>query len=161
MARILIVDDEHAICAILERALVRAGYDVEVAVTGEEGLEAYRRAPTDLVITDILLPEMDGLQLIRELRRDQPDLEIIAMSGGGKVEADSYLDSSLLFGAHRTIEKPFDIQGVVHLVDELMRGEARDALPSESPNSETQAASLALADQRTTGLARRGSRHDG
>ena len=161
MARILIVDDENAICAILERALVRAGYDVEVAATGEEGLEAYRRAPADLVITDILLPEMDGFQLIRALRRDRPDLEIIAMSGGGKIEADSYLDSSLLFGAHRTIEKPFDVRTVVHLIDDLMRGGARHGLPSDSPKSETTAASLALVDQRTTGLPRRGSRHDG
>jgi len=151
MARILIVDDEHAICVILERALVRAGYDVEVAATGEEGLEAYRRAPADLVITDILLPGMDGFQLIRELRRDRPDLEIIAMSGGGKIEAESYLDSSTLFGAHRTIEKPFDVQAVVHVVDELMRGHVRNPLQCDLPNSADDGNDVIQVGERTAG----------
>lgn len=135
MVRVLVVDDELPIRVLLERVLERAGYEVEVAATGEEGLEAYRRAPADLVITDILLPEMDGLQLICELRKDRPDLEIIAMSGGGKVNAQNYLDSSTLFGAHHTIEKPFDIQAVVDLVDELMRGESQD--PYNFLDSET------------------------
>ncbi len=135
MVRVLLVDDELPIRVLLERVLERAGYEVEVAATGEEGLEAYRRAPADLVITDILLPEMDGLELICELRKDRPDLEIIAISGGGKVNAQNYLDSSTLFGAHHTIEKPFDIHAVVRLVGQLTRGEAQG--PSNSPDSKT------------------------
>jgi len=135
MTRVLVVDDELPILAILRRALERAGYEVECAASGEEGLEAQRRAPADLVITDILLPGMDGFLLIRELRNDQPDLEIIAMSGGGKVEAQSYLNSSTLFGAHHTIEKPFDVQAVVRLVDQLLRGGLQGTSNSQGPET--------------------------
>ena len=78
---------------------------------------------------------MDGFLLIRELRNDQPDLEIIAMSGGGKVEAQSYLNSSTLFGAHHTIEKPFDVQAVVRLVDQLLRGGLQGTSNSQGPET--------------------------
>ena len=81
MARILLVDDDNAVRLLLRAVLERWGHSVVEAGNGAEGLRCYRAAPTDLVITDIQMPVMDGLQMIKELRGDFPTAKIIAMSG--------------------------------------------------------------------------------
>ena len=81
MARILVIDDEPDTRAMLEQILKRAGYEVVLAADGREGMERYRRSPADLVITDLYMPNQDGMETIRELRSCFPAVAIIAMSG--------------------------------------------------------------------------------
>ena len=109
MARILLVDDDEAIRGILARTLTAAGHEVEEAWNGDVALAAYRRQASDLVITDLVMPEKDGLQMIMELRRLDPAVKIIAMSGGGRTlgQAQLYLESAKLFGALHIMAKPF------------------------------------------------------
>jgi len=120
MARILIVDDNAEICAILQEALEDARYDVIVAGNGRMGLERYREGNVDLVITDIFMPEQDGIETIMELRRLDPDVKIIAMSGGGSIRDFTYLPAARQLGAVHSFAKPFDVNEVVGMVRELL-----------------------------------------
>ena len=83
MARILVIDDDYQVREMLRDTLEIAGYEVEVASDGREGLKLYHNRPTDMIITDIIMPNMDGLETITELQRNFPDTKIIAFSGGG------------------------------------------------------------------------------
>jgi len=120
MHKILIIDDEPHILLMLKKMLERAGYEIDMASNGNEGLELFRKSPTDLVITDIIMPEKEGLETIREMRRMRPELKIIAMSGGGKVSADNYLEIAKIFGASRVMSKPFTHKEMVATVKDLM-----------------------------------------
>ena len=120
MQRILIIDDEPYILMMLKKMLERAGYEVDLASNGDEGLDLLRKSPSDLVITDIIMPEKEGLETIREMKRLQPQMKIIAMSGGGKISAENYLEAAKIFGASRIIEKPFTQQTMVSSVEELL-----------------------------------------
>jgi DNA-binding NtrC family response regulator len=119
MKKILIIDDEPHILLMLKKMLERAGYEIDIAINGMEGLELFKKSPTDLVITDIIMPEKEGLETIREMKRLQSGLKIIAMSGGGKITADNYLQTAKLFGASRILEKPFTQQQMVEAVKDL------------------------------------------
>lgn len=118
--KILIIDDEVHILLMLKKMLERAGYEVDIASNGSEGLDLFRRDQPDLVITDIIMPEKEGLETIREMKKEQSDLKILAMSGGGKISADNYLDTARIFGASGIIEKPFNQSRLISLVEELM-----------------------------------------
>ena len=83
MPHILLVDDDALLRDMLHKTLVRAGYEVEDASGGTEALKAFRRQPHDLVITDIVMVDGEGLDMIRALRKMDPQVKIIAMSGGG------------------------------------------------------------------------------
>lgn len=120
MHRILIIDDEHHILLMLKKMLERSGYEIDLASNGDEGLRIFRNSPSDLVITDIIMPEKEGLETIREMKKMQPELRIIAMSGGGKISADNYLETAKIFGASRIIEKPFNQKDMVSAVKELL-----------------------------------------
>jgi len=120
MHRILIIDDEPHILLMLKKMLERAGYEIDLASNGKEGLALFQNKPSDLVITDIIMPEKEGLETIREMRRIQSELKIIAMSGGGKISAENYLNTAKIFGASRIIEKPFSQQDMVSTVRELL-----------------------------------------
>jgi len=120
--KILIIDDEVHILLMLKKMLERAGYEVDIASNGSEGLELFRRDQPDLVITDIIMPEKEGLETIREMKKEQSDLKILAMSGGGKISADNYLDTARIFGASGIIEKPFGQTDLISMVEELMNG---------------------------------------
>ena len=112
MATILIIDDEEGIRALLRFTLEAAGHEVVEAANGREGLALYRYRPADLVITDIAMPEMNGLDMILELTRYFLDAKVIAISGvGGKKNG---LGVAKLLGARRTIQKPFSM---VQLLD--------------------------------------------
>lgn len=121
--RILIIDDEVHILLMLKKMLEKAGYEVDIASNGLEGLKLFRKDLPALVITDIIMPEKEGLETIREMKKEQPDLKILAMSGGGKISADNYLDTAKIFGASGIIEKPFNQSRLLSIVDELMKGE--------------------------------------
>jgi DNA-binding response OmpR family regulator len=83
MSRILVIDDDEQIRGMLRQVLGCEGYEVVEASNGKDGMALFRAAPADLVISDILMPEQEGLQTIRELRREFPTVKIITISGGG------------------------------------------------------------------------------
>jgi DNA-binding NtrC family response regulator len=120
MQRILIIDDDHHILLMIKKMLERAGYEVDLASNGSEGMELFKRIHADLVITDIIMPEKEGLETLRAMKRLRPDLKIIAMSGGGKISADNYLETAKIFGASLVLEKPFSQKTMVLAVIDLL-----------------------------------------
>ena len=129
MHRILVVDDEESLRLLLSRALQKAGYEVVTAANGAAAVELFRAQPADLVITDLVMPEKEGIETILELRQLQPGLKIIAMSGGGYMEAQDYLQMAGKLGAMGTLSKPFTAQRVQELVAELLQ-EPAGAVPA-------------------------------
>jgi DNA-binding NtrC family response regulator len=104
---ILIIDDEEIIRVLLRSALKAVGYEVVVAANGRQGLELYRQRPTDLIITDIAMPELNGLDMILELTPQFLRAKVIAISGvGGK---KNVFDVGKLLGARQTLQKPFNM----------------------------------------------------
>lgn len=119
MKRILIIDDEPDILMMLKKMLERAGFEVDLAVNGESGMQLFISQSADMVITDIIMPEKEGLEIIREMKQLKPDLKIIAISGGGRLSAESYLDTAKMFGADRVFQKPFRQAELITAVKEL------------------------------------------
>jgi YesN/AraC family two-component response regulator len=103
----LIIDDEASIRVLLRSTFEVAGYEVMEAPNGRIGLERYRQRPTDLVITDIAMPEMNGLDMILELTREFLDSKVIAISDAG--EQQNVLDVAKLLGARQTFQKPLSL----------------------------------------------------
>lgn len=129
MKRILVIDDDaqfrHMLCLMLQQA----GYEVLPAADGEEGIRVFRRELIDLVITDIFMPEKEGLETIRELRKEFPDVKIIAISGGSrKVEEFSTLPYAKKFGAVETLAKPFRRDDLLGLIREVLGPEDQQDL---------------------------------
>lgn len=120
MARILVIDDDEQIRSMLRQMLERAGHHVFLASNGIEGIRLYRQEPTDLIITDIIMPEKEGLQTIRELRREFPALKVIAISGGGAKGNMDFLPAAKMFGAKRIITKPFKTRVMLNTVREVL-----------------------------------------
>lgn len=118
--RILLIEDEDVVRKIVERMLVRAGYGVSCAKDGSVGLELFNRVRPDLVVTDIIMPEKEGIEVIRYVRRHAPSTRIIAMSGGGILRTMDVLSYALKLGADFALRKPFQL-------DELL-GAVRTAL---------------------------------
>ncbi len=114
MARILVIDDEQPICTLLRVALESAGHEVMEAHNGRKGLELYRQQPADLIITDILMPEMNGLDTILELIHEFLDVKVIAMSGG--TDRGNFLNTAKLLGARQTLQKPFSMEKLLNAV---------------------------------------------
>src|SRR6185295_6801254 len=107
MTSILLVDDDEQLRTMLSLVLRRAGYEVRVAIDGIEASNFYRSHPTDLIITDLMMPGKEGLEIIMELRKDYPGARIIAMSGGGRIGTMNYLKVARALGAQEVLEKPF------------------------------------------------------
>ena len=120
MASVLVVDDEPAIRALLRHILERDGHAVTEAENGRKAMRALRNARVDLVITDIIMPEQEGMETISEIRRIRPDIKIIAMSGGGRRLSMDFLPLAARLGADRTIEKPFKPASIAAAVSELL-----------------------------------------
>ncbi|MBL7178351.1 MAG: response regulator [Desulfobacteraceae bacterium] len=120
MARILIIDDDPQILNMLGQTLEREGYEVIGAPDGKEGLRLYRENPTDLIIADLIMPEKEGIETIMELRRDFPDVKIIAISGGGRLDPEQYLSMAKSFGAQYTFAKPVAREELLNAVRELL-----------------------------------------
>jgi YesN/AraC family two-component response regulator len=131
MQKILIIEDDHHILLMMKKMLDNKGFEITLASNGKEGLEIFNKNTFDLVITDIIMPEKEGLETIREMKRACSDLKIIAMSGGGKISADNYLETAKIFGASKLLEKPFTRQQLVTAVQEIM-GES----PGSNQNKE-------------------------
>jgi CheY-like chemotaxis protein len=120
MPRILIIDDDDIIKRMLRRMLTRAGYDVLDAADGKEGIERFRENDVDLVITDLIMPEKEGLEMIMELKTDFPDIKIIAMSGGAQMGPEGYLQLADALGAQRTLKKPIAREDLLAAIEEIL-----------------------------------------
>lgn len=114
MASILIIDDDEALRYLLREILEADGHLIREAANGREGLASYRAQPADLVITDILMPEQDGMEVILELTREFLDARVIAMTGASGER--NFLSVAKLFGARHIVEKPFDAAQIRRLV---------------------------------------------
>ena len=129
MASILIIDDEEDIRDALQMVLESAGHDVKVASNGNEGVELQRKTPADLIITDIIMPEKDGVTTIKEIREEFPGIRIIAISGGGGVQPVEYVPEAITTtaylaaakdaGADRVFTKPFEREDLIQAVEDL------------------------------------------
>ena len=122
MARILVIDDEPDVRSLVEQTLKPAGHEVVPAADGREGVDSYCAKPADLVITDIYMPNQEGLETIMELRRRFPDVAIIAMSGWST--AETMLSIAQKLGAVGILQKPFVAEELLAMVGNALRREA-------------------------------------
>jgi two-component system chemotaxis response regulator CheY len=120
MATILIMDDDPQVCDLLKQVLEEEGYAVTTAENGQEGIKLYRAHPADLIILDILMPEKEGLETILELRREFPQIKIIAMSGGSERAKLNLLDLAKRLGAQYTVRKPFQLENFMSIVRQAL-----------------------------------------
>ena len=120
MARLLIVDDDNMVRAMLQQMLERAGYDVIAAKNGVEAELICSQKKPNLVITDIVMPEKEGLELIRDLKLMFPDIKLIAISGGGRISSDDYLTIARGLGAIYTLKKPISQVELLNTIKELL-----------------------------------------
>ncbi|HIJ77988.1 MAG: response regulator [Desulfobulbaceae bacterium] len=120
MKKILVIDDESPIRKLLQDVLMSWGYEIVLAGNGKEGVRLYRDSPADLVITDLLMPEQDGVETIVQLCDRFPDVKIIAMSGGGQIGPDSYLPIAETLGAKGTLQKPIDLKMLREMVTHVL-----------------------------------------
>lgn len=120
MASILLIDDDDVVRSVVQRTLATMGHSVTAARDGVEGLALYQSAPADLVLTDLIMPGKEGLELIMELKKKNRAVKIIAMSGGGRVDAVDYLKIALQLGAGRVLQKPFTIDELTAAIADLL-----------------------------------------
>ncbi|MCL7488590.1 MAG: response regulator [Desulfobulbaceae bacterium] len=118
--RVLIIDDDEQIRVLLQQMMQWAGFEVLVAENGKVAMQMQSRQPADLVITDLIMPEQEGLETISRLKKEYPGIKIIAISGGGRIGPEAYLPAALELGADKVFSKPFDVQEVVATVKELL-----------------------------------------
>ena len=120
MPNILVIDDDEAIRTVLAMALTATGHTVRLAADGNIGLSLFRATPADLVITDLVMPEKEGLATIIELRREFPGVRIIAMSGGFAHDAGLYLHMAERLGAVRVLRKPFRVAELTTAIADVL-----------------------------------------
>jgi CheY-like chemotaxis protein len=124
LALILVIDDEAAIRQLVRHILEHAGHTVIEAPNGRAGIQLLRDNRIDLVITDIIMPEMEGIEMIMAIRRDFPATRVLAMSGGGSVKGSSvYLDAASKLGADAILAKPFRATTLREVVKNLLAPE--------------------------------------
>jgi DNA-binding NtrC family response regulator len=121
MARILVIDDDADLREVILEALESAGHEARGATDGVQGLELQHERPADVVITDIFMPDKEGIETIRELKEQFPGVKIIAMSGGGHyVKKPGYLFTASEIGAAMILRKPFDQKALLDSVQEVL-----------------------------------------
>ncbi len=128
MARILLIEDDNRLRVAIKDILTALGHDVEEAANGKAGLFLFKQNPPDLVVTDLVMPEMEGIETIQALRRLDPGVKIVAMSGGGINSPGSYLHLAKKLGAAAVISKPFSRKSL-----EAALKEALPASPASKP----------------------------
>ncbi len=122
MARILVVDDEIELRTLLRKILTRRGHDVIEAENGSMAISMVEQGEKlDMIITDIFMPDTDGIEVLRRLRAGYPDLKIVVMSGGGNRVSRGYLPAATALGADHVIEKPFDPSAVGEQIENLLK----------------------------------------
>jgi len=119
MGNILVIDDEPSIRLLIRKMLEPEGYTIIEASDGIEGLKSYRKSPVDVIITDLIMPDKEGLETIHELKKEFPDIKIIAISGNNKI----HLDTAKLLGATAVFQKPFKKETLLLKIRELIPNE--------------------------------------
>jgi DNA-binding response OmpR family regulator len=130
MHSVLIIEDDPEVGASLKRVLEIAGYQARVARSGSDGVAEFRRAPTDIIITDIIMPKKNGVEVIAEVRREFPKVPIIAISGGGNfgaagfkptaITTSAYLMASTKAGANAVLPKPFETRELLAAIKQAL-----------------------------------------
>jgi YesN/AraC family two-component response regulator len=120
MAHVLLIDDEPLVVETLSNALTAAGHTVVTALNGVEGLKKYAAGNFDLVITDIIMPDKEGIELIMELRRQAPNVKIIAISGGGRTGNVEFLKMATKLGAVAALKKPIRLAEFYELLKTVL-----------------------------------------
>jgi len=118
--RVLVVDDSADIRGMLQAQLEMEGFDVATAPDGARALALLGRQRADLIITDLFMPDKDGIETILEIREKYPALQIVAMSGWDSRQGSDYLKVAREIGAVRTVKKPFELTDIVKIVRDLM-----------------------------------------
>ena len=119
MKNILLIEDDGFVQNMLKQTLERAGYAVETADNGRVGLDLYQKGSFDVVITDLIMPDMEGIETISLLRKKNPNVKVIAISGGGRNKPEDYLFLAEKLGASRTFSKPVDREALLGAVSDL------------------------------------------
>lgn len=117
--RVLIIDDEDQFRSMLRQFLESSGYEVVEAANGEEGVKLFFEKPADMVISDIIMPEKEGIETVMEIKREFPDAKVIVVSGGGWYGTDLDFDMAAKLGA-LTLKKPFELQELSHAIQKLL-----------------------------------------
>lgn len=121
MAKILVIDDEELLCSLIKKMLARDGHQVFIAYDGVEGIKKFHQFKPDLIITDIIMPEKDGIEVIIEVLKENPNLPIIAVSGGRRaVTADFNLDFAEMLGVKGILQKPFTHEQLQEVISSVL-----------------------------------------
>jgi CheY-like chemotaxis protein len=120
MALILVVDDQDAMREVVSMMVTQLGHEVLTCSDGKQALRVMESKSVDLVLTDILMPHMDGIELVRILRRDRPGLPVIVMSDGGQLDRSVLLRTAGLLGAVDTLGKPFGPEDLAAAVQRVL-----------------------------------------
>jgi len=123
MPHLLVIDDDDQLRPMLRMSLEQMGHTVAEARNGNEGLAEHARHPADLILTDLIMPDKDGLETIMALKKENPGVKIIAMSGGGRNNASGYLQVAKLMGAGYVLAKPFTLDELNVAVHGLLAGD--------------------------------------
>jgi len=123
MTGVLIVEDDKELREMLKTSLQRRNFSVFEALNGKDAIQHFKPTITDIVVTDLIMPDEDGLKVIMKLRQLKPSLKIIAISGGGKAGPGSYLNLARMLGADAVYSKPFAMSDLLSKIEELMNSE--------------------------------------
>jgi CheY-like chemotaxis protein len=126
MPGVLIVEDDKELREMLKLSLLRRNFTVFEAENGKSAITHFKPLITDLVVTDLIMPEEDGLKVVIKLRELKPSIKIIAISGGGKVGPGSYLNLAKALGADAIYSKPFSINDLITKIEQLLENEQPD-----------------------------------
>lgn len=126
MKHILVIDDDASILSLFGRFLESAGYSVALAPDGRTGLRLLKPQKPDLIITDIMMPEMDGLELLMKIKKQHPEIPVIAISGGMKIRPSNFLPQAKEFGARHVFIKPVELSELLNTVQKLLGESAED-----------------------------------
>lgn len=120
MPHILVIDDDLQMRLMLQQVLTRAGYAASLAANGKEGISLHEKTPADLIITDVIMPEKEGIESIQEIRKRWPETRIIAISGGLRGGNLDLLSLARMLGAARTLAKPFKHEDLLNAIREIL-----------------------------------------
>ena len=120
MPRILVIDDEQLLRSTVVMILTRAGFTVEEASDGQAGIAMFHKNPPDIVLTDIFMPNRDGIEIIKELKHSSPQTKIIARTGGGHLRMMEIASAAQVLGADHVLNKPFDSESLLAAINVVL-----------------------------------------
>ena len=123
MPRILVIDDDEQFLSLMQAMLNRAKFEVVAVRNGKQGIEICEGSHVDLVITDLIMPDMEGIEVIMELKKKSPNVKILAVSGGGRNDPGGYLNLATALGANEVLTKPFGLETLLKTVKNLISEE--------------------------------------